>query len=220
LRVSLFAGTAEGHHERQSLIQPVSVTLLVALMTLRVVHFVRKIRTSLAINSGNLCSPERGLQFCVALTIQGIHKGMVRFQKLIRNLFLTSHGHNVHRQQRQLSKFLMRYQQFGSHAYCGATGPVSNMASQQERRSVCSVLRCPDLPPRSPDLTPCDFFLWEFVKDSVYIPPLPMSLKELRDQIMHALQTITVDMLHRVWDEFDYRVDACRMTQGAHIEGL
>jgi len=53
-------------------------------------------------------------------------------------------------------------------------------------------------PPCSPDLTPCDFFLWGFVKDSVYVPPLPMSLNELRDRITHALQTITVDMLHRV----------------------
>jgi hypothetical protein len=32
--------------------------------------------------------------------------------------------------------------------------------------------------------------------------------------------SITADMLHRVWDEFDYRVDVCRVTQGAHIEGL
>ena len=53
--------------------------------------------------------------------IQGIHKRMVRFQNLTRNLFLTLHGHNVHRQQRQLSKFLIRYQQFVSHAYCGAS---------------------------------------------------------------------------------------------------
>jgi hypothetical protein len=37
-----------------------------------------------------------------------IHKRMVRIQKLTRNLFLTLHGHNVHRKQRQLSKFLMR----------------------------------------------------------------------------------------------------------------
>ena len=65
--------------------------------------------------------------------IQGIHKRMVRFQKLTRNLFLTLHGHNVHRQQRQLSKFLMRYQQFASQAYCGAAGSVSKMASQPEK---------------------------------------------------------------------------------------
>ena len=75
-------------------------------------------------------------------------------------------------------------------------------------------------PLRSPDLTPCNFFLWGFVKDNVYVSPLPMSLNELRDRITHALQTVTAYMLHRVWDEFDYRVDVCRVTQGAHIEGV
>jgi hypothetical protein len=33
---------------------------------------------------------------------------------------------------------------------------------------------------------------------------------ELRYRTMHALQAITADMLHRVWDQFDYRVDVCR----------
>jgi hypothetical protein len=47
-----------------------------------------------------------------------------------------------------------------------------------------------------------------------------MSLKGLRDRITHALHTITADVLHRVWDEFDYRVGVCRATQGAHTEGL
>ena len=47
--------------------------------------------------------------------------------------------HNVHRQQRQLSKFLMRYQQFVFHAYCGAAGSVYKMAPQQEK--VFCVLR-------------------------------------------------------------------------------
>jgi len=40
--------------------------------------------------------------------IQGMHKRIVQFQKLTRNLFLTLHGHNVHGQQQQLSKFLLR----------------------------------------------------------------------------------------------------------------
>ena len=51
----------------------------------------------------------------IYIYIQGIHKRMVRFQKLTRNVFLTLYG------QLQLSKFLMRYQQFASHAYCGAS---------------------------------------------------------------------------------------------------
>jgi hypothetical protein len=52
------------------------------------------------------------------------------------------------------------------------------------------------------------------------VPPLPTPIQELRDRITHALQAITADRLHRVWDEFDYRVDVCRVTQGACIVGL
>jgi hypothetical protein len=51
-------------------------------------------------------------------------------------------------------------------------------------------------PHRSPDLTACDFFLWGFAKDSVYVPPMPMPIYELHDRITHALQPITADMLH------------------------
>jgi len=32
-------------------------------------------------------------------------------------------------------------------------------------------------PPRSPDLTTCDFFFWGFVKDTVFVPPLPANLQ-------------------------------------------
>jgi hypothetical protein len=35
-----------------------------------------------------------------------------------------------------------------------------------------------------------------------------------------ALQTITADTLHRVWDEFDYRDIVVRVAQCAQIEGL
>jgi len=78
----------------------------------------------------------------IKLIIQVINKRMVQFKKLTRNLFLTLHGHNVHHQRQQLSKFLMRYQQFASHTYCGAAGPVSKMAprprSKHEKRTAGS----------------------------------------------------------------------------------
>ena len=32
-------------------------------------------------------------------------------------------------------------------------------------------------PPRSPVLTPCDFFFCRFVKDTVFVPPLPANLQ-------------------------------------------
>jgi len=73
-------------------------------------------------------------------------------------------------------------------------------------------------PPRSPDLTGCDFFLWGFVKDNVYVPPLPKTLPELRECINTAIGNVTQDMFGRIWREWEYRLDICRITRGAHIE--
>ena len=35
-------------------------------------------------------------------------------------------------------------------------------------------------------------------------------------EIRTTIETITVDMLHTVWKELDFRVDVCRITKGAH----
>ena len=75
-------------------------------------------------------------------------------------------------------------------------------------------------PPRFPDATPCDFFLWSYVKDQVYVPPLPASIPELKVQMRTAIETITADMLHTVWNELDCHVDVCRITKDAHIRHL
>ena len=75
--------------------------------------------------------------------------------------------------------------------------------------------------PRSPDATTCDFVLWDYVKDQVYVPPLPSSIPELlKVRIRTAIETITTDMLHTVWNELEYRVDVCIITKGAHVEHL
>ena len=73
-------------------------------------------------------------------------------------------------------------------------------------------------PHRSPDATPCHFFLWGYVRDQVGVPPLPASIPELKVRITTAIETITADKLQTVWNELDYRVDVCRITKGAHIE--
>jgi hypothetical protein len=72
----------------------------------------------------------------------------------------------------------------------------------------------------SPDLTPCDFFLWGYIKDRVFVPPLPVSLNELKQHITTAVASVDKDMLRSVWTELDYRIDICRVTKGSHIEHL
>lgn len=69
-------------------------------------------------------------------------------------------------------------------------------------------------PPRSPDITPLDFFLWGFVKDVVYHTPV----RDLRVRITAAIEQINADMLGRTWAELEYRLDILRATDGAHIE--
>ena len=58
------------------------------------------------------------------------------------------------------------------------------------------------------------------MKTLVYVLPLPANVNELNQRISIALETVTQDMLHRVWEELDYRLDVCRGTGGANIEHL
>ena len=54
-------------------------------------------------------------------------------------------------------------------------------------------------PARSPDLTPCDFFLWGYLKDQVY-KKRPATIEELRDRITAACAEIPIE----------YCANACR----------
>ena len=47
-----------------------------------------------------------------------------------------------------------------------------------------------------------------------------LRIPKLKVRIRTAIETITADMLQTVRSELDYRVDVCRITNGAHIEHL
>ncbi|GBM89197.1 hypothetical protein AVEN_97060-1 [Araneus ventricosus] len=42
-------------------------------------------------------------------------------------------------------------------------------------------------------LDPCDFYLSGYIKDSMYILPVPATLQDLRDRIVTAVNSITRD---------------------------
>jgi hypothetical protein len=66
----------------------------------------------------------------------------------------------------------------------------------------------------------CDFFLWGYIKDKVYIPPISTTLEELKFRIKDAVHAAISDMISNVWEEFDYRIDVCRAAGGGHIKYL
>jgi hypothetical protein len=56
------------------------------------------------------------------------------------------------------------------------------------------------------------------VKEQVFVPPLPLDIDEFKLRITAAIKIIHKNMLERVQDELDYRVDICRVMNGAYIE--
>jgi hypothetical protein len=53
-------------------------------------------------------------------------------------------------------------------------------------------------PPRSPDLTPCDFYLWGAVKELVYENGIFENLNAMKDSIIRAFRTIRQDRIVEV----------------------
>jgi len=58
------------------------------------------------------------------------------------------------------------------------------------------------------------------VEDRVFVPPLLVSLNELKQRTTTDVASVDEDMLRSVWTELDYRIDICRVTKGSHTEHL
>jgi hypothetical protein len=74
-------------------------------------------------------------------------------------------------------------------------------------------------PPRSPDVSPCDFFLWGYLKVAVF-KHRPWTLDQLKEAIQEEIEGISPDMLVRVMENFQERLHRCIGSQGHHLEDL
>lgn len=72
-------------------------------------------------------------------------------------------------------------------------------------------------PPRSPDLTKLDFFLWGFVKDKVYQSP-PTTKEDMKVRIRNAIREVEVDILRNVSESLKKRIAMCILQNGGYIE--
>lgn len=76
-------------------------------------------------------------------------------------------------------------------------------------------------PPRSCDLTACDFFLWPYIKNSIYNTPV-VDKDDLRQRITNKFEEINNSpwMLENVIDSMKRRVRLCLHEGGDHIAHL
>ena len=72
-------------------------------------------------------------------------------------------------------------------------------------------------PPRSPDLTPPDFFLWGVLKDKVY-GLKPQNIDQLRTAITNACQEIPTVMVQNACRSVLERWDECIQANGTQFE--
>ncbi|CAK9796229.1 hypothetical protein ANTPLA_LOCUS701 [Anthophora plagiata] len=71
---------------------------------------------------------------------------------------------------------------------------------------------------RSPNLSPCDFFLWGYLKQIVFQTPVE-NVNDLRTRITIACRSISEEMLKSVEKQFLKRLQLCISNDGEHVEG-
>lgn len=72
-------------------------------------------------------------------------------------------------------------------------------------------------PPRSPDLTPLDFWLWGYLKDKVYRHRIH-NIPELRAAITEEFRKIPLDMCKKACDNVKLRLEACIAMEGRMVD--
>ena len=72
-------------------------------------------------------------------------------------------------------------------------------------------------PPRSPYLTPADFFLWGLLKGKVY-KNTPRTIEQLKDAIRQELQAVNVDTLRKVFQNLEKRIQVCLDVKGDQFQ--
>ena len=74
-----------------------------------------------------------------------------------------------------------------------------------------------DWPPRSPDLTPPDFFLWGFIKNNVF-KIRSTNLEQLKNRIRQSIASIPVEMCYDVCNSVPHRYTKCVEAESRHFE--
>lgn len=74
-------------------------------------------------------------------------------------------------------------------------------------------------PPRSPDLTPLDFYLWGYLKEKIFRFP-PVSIEGLKSRIESEIHAINQTTLKKVFRSLMRRALTCKHQMGGHIQHL
>jgi hypothetical protein len=112
----------------------------------------------------------------------------------------------------------MWFQQDGATAHTA----TASMAVVWEMFPGHVISQCGDLlpwPARSPDLRVCDYLLWGYLKEKVFINR-PCTVHELKVAIEHEIAAIPPDMVRCSVNNFKTRLQECIWRDGNHLVGI
>ena len=95
------------------------------------------------------------------------------------------------------------YQQDGATCHT-ANGSMREIESYLKDRIISKNL----WPPRSPDLTPADFFLWGLLKGKVY-KNTPRTIEQLKDAKRQEIQAVNAETLRKVFKNLEKSIQVC-----------
>ena len=134
-----------------------------------------------------------------------------RYIRMFENYFLPE----LRRQ--RINTASMWFQQDGATAHTARASMTAVRAAFPNH----VISRSGDLPwpPRSPDISMCDFYLWGFLKSRVYAAK-PRTLEELKTAIRENIQEIGEETLVKVEANFRNRLQICARENGHHLSDI
>ena len=111
----------------------------------------------------------------------------------------------------------MWFQQHGATAHTARASMT--VVRQMFPQHVISRFGDVSWPPRSPDLSACDFFLWGYLKSKVYVPK-PRTVDDLKVSIREEIATVPQEMLVNVMQNFEERLRMHVRQEGRHLSDI
>jgi len=111
----------------------------------------------------------------------------------------------------------MWFQQDGATAHTAR----ASMTFVRQMFSQHVVSRFGDVPwpPRSPDLSACDFFLWGYLKSKVYVRK-SRTVDDLKVSIREEIATVPQEMLVNVMQNIEQRLRTRVRQEGRHLSDI
>ena len=97
---------------------------------------------------------------------------------------------------------------------------ISEWMTEFFQHKIIALHHPQEWPPRSPDLTPCDFFLWGYLKSKVYVTA-PRDMADLIQRIDREADAIkqNPDLVKRAVKDMVRRAQNCVASGGSHVRG-